>query len=297
VRRRAHETWTAAGDRLNLIENHWGCLLAAPLVAHPIEANSRRSITTESRLRDDCPTALLLLADERYPASRHCWSFDGDQWTRPATEHADFTPAVADRRSASDGSFDCVPDARPTAARHPHPAVFQQKGKTRRRFLIVPIKAYNIGTGRGPQATGEAGAAPLLDKIHKITGWAQTIKRLWGSRSAKKPLKAPLLACAPLSITHVLTGSLADRIDILRLAHWGGISVQEFLSRSVFHWLARRPLDMNATGLGTSSTGMIFGCSLFLGCSSIWSVCGADTGLLREARLVFWGTPDWCPFN
>lgn len=73
-------------------------------------------------------------------------------------------------------------------------------------------------------AAGEAGrrgAILVLDEIQKISGWSETIKRLWDEDTrAKRPLKAVLLGSAPLLIARGLTESLAGRFEVLHLPHW-----------------------------------------------------------------------------
>jgi hypothetical protein len=65
------------------------------------------------------------------------------------------------------------------------------------------------------------GAVLILDEIQKISGWSETVKRLWDEDTRKRrPLKIVLLGSAPLLITHGLTESLAGRFELLRLPHW-----------------------------------------------------------------------------
>jgi uncharacterized protein len=79
---------------------------------------------------------------------------------------------------------------------------------------------------------GAAGAVLVLDEIQKITGWSETVKRLWDEDSRKGvPLKAVLLGSAPLLVAQGLTESLAGRFEILRLPHW---TFEEM--RTAFGW-------------------------------------------------------------
>jgi predicted AAA+ superfamily ATPase len=118
---------------------------------------------------------------------------------------------------------------------------------------------------------GKTGAVLALDEVQKITGWSETVKRLWDEDSrARRPLKVVLLGSAPLLIQHGLTESLAGRFEIVHLPHWSyaemraafgfsleqylyfggafkptrtllvggdGIALDEFLTRPVEHWL------------------------------------------------------------
>jgi uncharacterized protein len=64
-------------------------------------------------------------------------------------------------------------------------------------------------------------AVLILDEIHKIPGWSETVKRLWDEDTrAKRPLKVVLLGSAPLLIARGLTESLAGRFEVLHLPHW-----------------------------------------------------------------------------
>jgi predicted AAA+ superfamily ATPase len=68
---------------------------------------------------------------------------------------------------------------------------------------------------------GRRGALLVLDEIHKIPGWSETVKRLWDEDTrAKRPLKVVLLGSAPLLVQRGLTESLAGRFELLHLPHW-----------------------------------------------------------------------------
>ena len=77
-----------------------------------------------------------------------------------------------------------------------------------------------------------AGAVLVLDEIHKIPGWSETVKRLWDEDTrAKRPLKVVLLGSAPLLIAQGLTESLAGRFEVIPVSHW---SLAEM--RAAFGW-------------------------------------------------------------
>ena len=66
-----------------------------------------------------------------------------------------------------------------------------------------------------------AGAVLVLDEIQKITGWSETVKRLWDEDTrARRPLRVVLLGSAPLLITQGLTESLTGRFEVIFLSHW-----------------------------------------------------------------------------
>lgn len=84
-------------------------------------------------------------------------------------------------------------------------------------------------------ATREAarpGVLLVLDEIQKITGWSETVKRLWDADSAAGvPLKVVLLGSAPLLIQRGLTESLAGRFEVIHLPHWSYAEM-----RAAFGW-------------------------------------------------------------
>ena len=85
---------------------------------------------------------------------------------------------------------------------------------------------------------GKRGAVIILDEIQKITGWSESVKRLWDEDTlARRKLHVVLLGSAPLLIQHGLTESLAGRFEIIRAAHWTfdemrtafGVSLEEYV--------------------------------------------------------------------
>jgi predicted AAA+ superfamily ATPase len=86
--------------------------------------------------------------------------------------------------------------------------------------------------------SGERRAVLALDEIQKITGWSETVKRLWDEDTASGlPLHVVLLGSAPLLVQGGLTESLTGRFEQLRLPHWTlsemraafGFSLEQFL--------------------------------------------------------------------
>ena len=86
------------------------------------------------------------------------------------------------------------------------------------------------------------GALLVLDEVHKVPQWAETVKHLWDEDTRKKTLvKTVLLGSAPLLIGRGLTESLADRFEILHTPHW---SFPEM--RTAFGWDLRQYLFYGA---------------------------------------------------
>ena len=68
----------------------------------------------------------------------------------------------------------------------------------------------------------------ILDEIHKIPGWSETIKRLWDEDTVRRlPLRVVLLGSAPLSIQLGLTENLAGRFEVIPVTHWSYPEMRE----------------------------------------------------------------------
>ncbi|MFH2053417.1 MAG: ATP-binding protein [bacterium] len=68
---------------------------------------------------------------------------------------------------------------------------------------------------------GERGAVLAVDEVQKITGWSETVKRLWDEDARLGiDLQVVLLGSAPLPVQRGLTESLAGRFEIIHLPHW-----------------------------------------------------------------------------
>jgi uncharacterized protein len=69
---------------------------------------------------------------------------------------------------------------------------------------------------------GRSGSAFLvLDEIQKITGWSETVKRLWDEdASGGCSLHVVLLGSSALLVQSGLTESLAGRFEVIPVSHW-----------------------------------------------------------------------------
>ena len=100
-----------------------------------------------------------------------------------------------------------------------------------REWIEHQWEAARLATRDG----GKRGVVLVLDEIQKLSGWSETVKRLWDEDTrARCPLKVVLLGSAPLLIARGLTESLAGRFEVLRLPHWSFIEM-----KAAFGW----PLD------------------------------------------------------
>ena len=68
----------------------------------------------------------------------------------------------------------------------------------------------------------------VLDEIQKITGWSETVKRLWDEDSAdRSSLRVVVLGSAPLLVQRGLSESLAGRFEVIRVSHWSYAEMRE----------------------------------------------------------------------
>ena len=75
--------------------------------------------------------------------------------------------------------------------------------------------------GRGLASDNDGGAILAIDEIQKVTGWAETVKRLWDEdRGTGLPLRVVLLGSAALQVQRGLGESLAGRFELIRAPHW-----------------------------------------------------------------------------
>ncbi len=61
----------------------------------------------------------------------------------------------------------------------------------------------------------------VLDEVHKVNGWSETVKKLWDEDTWRGlPLKVLLLGSSQLLVQRGLTESLAGRFELVRVTHW-----------------------------------------------------------------------------
>lgn len=90
---------------------------------------------------------------------------------------------------------------------------------------------WEVGRARARDA-GRTGALLVVDEVQKVTGWSETVKRLWDEDTARRvPLRVLLLGSAPLLMQSGLSESLAGRFETVRVWHW---SFREM--RDAFGW-------------------------------------------------------------
>ena len=78
----------------------------------------------------------------------------------------------------------------------------------------------------------EKGALLVLDEVHKVPRWSETVRMLWYEDTRRKiPVKVVLLGSAPLLVHRGLAESLTGRFEVLRLPHWSFLEM-----RQAFGW-------------------------------------------------------------
>ncbi len=103
--------------------------------------------------------------------------------------------------------------------------------------LAVPVRFVSADepTLRGPEwvqqqwdAARLSGGVLVLDEVQKVTGWSETVKRLWDEDTrARRDLRVVLLGSAPLLLQRGLTESLAGRFEVIHVGHWSFAEMRE----------------------------------------------------------------------
>jgi predicted AAA+ superfamily ATPase len=75
---------------------------------------------------------------------------------------------------------------------------------------------------------GQVAGLLVLDEIQKVTGWSETVKRLWDEDSAAQlPLHVVILGSSQLLVQQGLTESLAGRFETIPVTHWSFAEMRE----------------------------------------------------------------------
>ena len=71
-------------------------------------------------------------------------------------------------------------------------------------------------------------AVLVLDEVQKITGWSETVKRLWDEDTSNRlSLHVIVLGSSPLLVQRGLTESLAGRFEVMPVTHWSFAEMHE----------------------------------------------------------------------
>jgi len=78
----------------------------------------------------------------------------------------------------------------------------------------------------------------VLDEIQKITGWSETVKRLWDEDTANKlPLQVLVLGSSALLVQRGLADSLAGRFEVIPVTHWSFAEMQKAFGWNVDQYI------------------------------------------------------------
>jgi len=78
----------------------------------------------------------------------------------------------------------------------------------------------------------------IIDEVQKVSGWSETVKRLWDEDTASElPLRILLLGSSQLLIQTGLTESLAGRFEIIHVPHWSFSEMQTAFDWSVEQYI------------------------------------------------------------
>jgi len=93
---------------------------------------------------------------------------------------------------------------------------------------------WNVARTKLKAAKGAKKGLLVLDEVQKVSGWSESVKRLWDEDSRNGlPLHAVVLGSSPLLVQRGLTESLAGRFEIMPVMHWSLAEMQEAFGWSV----------------------------------------------------------------
>ncbi len=89
---------------------------------------------------------------------------------------------------------------------------------------------------RKPGTTGKV--LLVLDEVQKVSGWSETVKRLWDEeRRTKGPVRAVLLGSSALLVHKGASESLAGRFFLHRCQHWSWDECRRAFGWDLDRWL------------------------------------------------------------
>ena len=87
---------------------------------------------------------------------------------------------------------------------------------------------WEVARGKATSGNQTRKTLLVLDEIQKITGWSETIKRLWDEDTATRlPLQVIVLGSSPLLVRQGITESLAGRFEVIPIMHWSFAEMQK----------------------------------------------------------------------
>ena len=89
------------------------------------------------------------------------------------------------------------------------------------RWLVRNWEKARLAAEQADAQGRPTGCVLVIDEVHKIPGWSETVKGLWDADRARGcPLHVVILGSAPLLMQSGLSESLAGRFEPLPVAHW-----------------------------------------------------------------------------
>jgi hypothetical protein len=112
------------------------------------------------------------------------------------------------------------------------PVHYASADEPRLREAAWVEQQWEIARLRAHDARKEGGSLLILDEVQKVTGWSETVKRLWDEdTSGRAPVKVLILGSSPLLMQRGLTESLAGRFELIPASHWSFAEM-----RDAFGW-------------------------------------------------------------
>lgn len=97
---------------------------------------------------------------------------------------------------------------------------------------------WEVGRMKTKSGGQKKKALLVLDEIQKITGWSETVKRLWDEDTAnKRLLHVIVLGSSALLVQRGLTESLAGRFEVIPVTHWSFAEMQQAFDWSVDEYI------------------------------------------------------------
>ncbi|HUT34159.1 MAG TPA: ATP-binding protein [Planctomycetota bacterium] len=91
---------------------------------------------------------------------------------------------------------------------------------------------WEVARTRARGAGQEGRALLVLDEVQKVSGWSETVKRLWDEDTAAGlAVHVVVLGSSPLLVGRGLTESLAGRFELIPVTHWSFAEM-----RDAFGW-------------------------------------------------------------
>jgi len=90
---------------------------------------------------------------------------------------------------------------------------------------------WDIARTKTISNNGHRPALLIIDEAQKISGWSETVKKLWDEDTANRtPLRVMILGSSPLLVQKGLTESLTGRFELIPITHWSYSEMKQCFS-------------------------------------------------------------------